>query len=40
LRDAIELATDRQETALVDALGDDAAELFDLLTPWARAVVS
>jgi hypothetical protein len=39
LREGIELATDRQEAPLVDALGDDAPELFDLLTPWARAVV-
>jgi len=40
LRDEIEFATDRQEAALVDALGDDAGELLDLLTPWASAVVS
>jgi len=40
LREDIELATDAQEAPLVDALGDDADELLDLLTPWARAVVS
>ncbi|MGH9049016.1 MAG: SCO6745 family protein [Acidimicrobiia bacterium] len=39
-RDEIELATDRQERPLVEALGDDVDELFDLLAPWARAVVS
>jgi hypothetical protein len=40
LREEIELATDRQEAPLVAALGDDADELLELLTPWARAVVS
>ena len=39
VRDGIELATDRQERPLVEALGDDVDELFDLLAPWARAVV-
>lgn len=39
-RDEIELATDRQERPLVEALGDDVDELFDLLAPWARAVVA
>jgi len=39
-RDQIELATDRQERPLVEALGDDADELLDLLAPWARAVVA
>jgi hypothetical protein len=39
-RDEIELATDRQERPLVEALGDDVDELFDLLAPWARAVVT
>jgi hypothetical protein len=39
-RDEIELATDRQERALVEALGDDVDELFELLAPWARAVVA
>ncbi len=40
LRDEVERATDRQERPLVEALGDDVDELFDLLAPWARAVVS
>jgi hypothetical protein len=39
LRDDVELATDHQERPLVEALGDDVDELFDLLVPWARAVV-
>jgi hypothetical protein len=39
-RDEIELATDRQERPLVEALGNDVDELFDLLAPWARAVVA
>jgi hypothetical protein len=40
LRDAIEVATDRQEASIVDALGDDADELLGLLEPWARAVMA
>ncbi len=40
LRDEVERATDRQERGLVEALGDDVDELFDLLAPWARAVVA
>jgi hypothetical protein len=39
-RDAIEAATDRQEAALAAVLGRDAPELFELLGPWARAVVT
>ena len=39
LRGAIEDATDLQEVALVDALGDDADELFALLEPMAMAIV-
>ncbi len=39
-RDEVELATDRQERPLVEALGDDVDELFELLAPWARAVVA
>jgi hypothetical protein len=38
-RDDIELATDRQEQAIVPTLGDDADELLELLSPWARAIV-
>jgi hypothetical protein len=39
-REGIERATDLQESELVDALGDDVDELFDLMAPWARAVVA
>lgn len=40
LRDEVELATDHQERPLVQALGEDVDELFELLAPWARAVVA
>ena len=40
VRDEIERATDRQERALAEALGTNAEELFALLDPWARAVVT
>jgi hypothetical protein len=40
LRDEIELATDRQETEVVAALGGDADELLALLTPWSTAAVA
>ncbi len=39
LRDDIELATDRQERAAVEALGDDVDELFALMAPWATAMI-
>lgn len=39
-REGIERATDLQEAELVDALGDDVDELFELMAPWARAVVA
>jgi hypothetical protein len=39
-REDIERATDVQEAELVDALGDDVDELFELMAPWARAVVA
>ena len=39
LREAIEDATDRQETEVVAALGDDADELLARLAPWSTAVV-
>ena len=39
LRASIEEATDRQERALVAAIGDDADELFALLAPWSKAIV-
>jgi hypothetical protein len=40
LRAEVEVATDRQERGVVEALGDDAEELFDLLEPWAKAIVA
>ena len=39
LREAIEDATDAQETEVVAALGDDADELLARLAPWSTAVV-
>lgn len=39
-REAIEAATDLQMVPALEALGDDAEELFGLLQPWARAVVA
>jgi hypothetical protein len=39
-REAIERATDLQEAELVEALGDDVDDLFELMAPWARAVVA
>jgi DNA-binding MarR family transcriptional regulator len=39
-REGIERATDVQEAGLVEALGDDVDEVFDLMAPWARAVVA
>jgi len=39
-REDIERATDVQEVELVEALGDDVDELFELMAPWARAVVA
>ncbi len=38
-REAIEVETDRQMKPALDALGDDADELFDLLRPWAASIV-
>jgi hypothetical protein len=40
LRSEIEWATDRQERTIVEALGNDADELFRLLTPLGDAVVA
>ena len=39
LRDHIERTTDLATRAVVDRLGDDAAELIALLDPWADAIV-
>jgi hypothetical protein len=38
LRSQVEEATDRQMRPAVEALGDDADELFGLLAPWAAAI--
>jgi hypothetical protein len=38
LREAVEVATDRQCDAIVRALGDDIAELVGLLTPWGQLI--
>jgi len=40
VRESIERGTDLQEAQLVEALGDDVDELFELMAPWARAVVA
>ena len=40
MRGEIEATTDRQERPILDALGDDADELFALLTPMTEAVVA
>lgn len=40
VRDEIETATDRQEAVAAEVLGDGSDELFALLGPWARAVVT
>ncbi len=37
---SIERATDLQEADVVEALGEDVDELFELMAPWARAVVA
>ena len=40
MRGEIEATTDRQERSILDALGDDADELFALLTPMTEAVIA
>jgi hypothetical protein len=37
-REEIEVATDRQMRPAVEALGDDADELFAILSPWGDAI--
>ena len=37
-RESIEDETDRQMKPALDALGDDADELFAILAPWGQAV--
>ena len=39
-REDIERATDLQEADVVEALGEDVDELFELMAPWARTVVA
>ena len=39
-REGIERVTDLQEADLVEALGGDVDELFELMAPWARTVVA
>jgi beta-galactosidase/beta-glucuronidase len=39
IRAEIEWTTDRQERPIIEALGDDAEELFSLLEPMTAAVV-
>jgi hypothetical protein len=38
LREGIETATDVQMRPAVEALGDDAKQLFDILKPWGAAI--
>jgi hypothetical protein len=37
-REAVEVATDRQMRPAVEALGDDAGELIDILSGWSQAI--
>ncbi len=37
-REAVEVATDRQEASIIDAIGADFDELCGLLEPWADAI--
>ena len=39
LRRGIEFATDAMETRVVDALGEGADELFEILEPWTKAIL-
>jgi hypothetical protein len=39
LREEVEWRTDLQERRMIEALGDDAGELFSILEPWTRAIV-
>ena len=40
LRESVESATDEQERRMVEALGEDADELFAILRRWAEAIVA
>ena len=37
-REAVEVATDRQMAAAIDALGDDFDELIEIMTPWGATI--
>jgi hypothetical protein len=37
-REAVEVATDRQEASIIEAVGDDFDELCELLEPWADSI--
>lgn len=37
-REAVEVATDRQEASIIEAIGDDFDELCELLEPWAASI--
>lgn len=39
-RDEIEFATDQQEEGVAAALGGHASELFELVGPWAQAIIT
>ena len=36
--EAVEVATDRQMAAAIDALGDDFDELIEIMTPWGATI--
>lgn len=40
LRASIEDATDRQELSIIEAIGEHADELLDLLRPWALEIIA
>lgn len=40
MREEVDIATDAMERRLVDALGDDADRLFDLMGGWGEAIVA
>ncbi|MPY92369.1 MAG: hypothetical protein GEV08_04650 [Acidimicrobiia bacterium] len=40
LRGDIELATDRQERPILEAIGDDIDELLGILSPWCDAIMA
>lgn len=39
-RESVEWVTDQQERRIIEALGDDAEELFAILLPWDEAIVA